>query len=233
MAVDVPSDSTVLAFAGQARVDVLDHEYFDVRSLTLDEPMTGIVHADGLALLWSDGSGHDAYRLDLETNTLTEYRLQNPAVQMLVAPTREYAVALTRPEGGAAAGAEGLYDQSPGLEILDLRPDRDDTLPYLLEGQGLGAAFVATDTTLSTLVLQQGVDYLYSLDLYTLDSERIGLSAPPLAIGAVPDGPFFVTQDDSLGLVSFYDPANGDVTEVAGFAGHLVLEGAPFDPEAW
>ena len=53
-----------------------------------------------------------------------------------------------------------------------------------------------------------------------------------LAIGAVPDGPFFVTQDGSTGLVSFYDPASGDVTEVAGFAAPGFLDGRPFDPEA-
>jgi len=233
MAVDALTDSTVLSFAGQARVDVLDHQFFDVTSIQLDEPSNAIVHDDGLAVLWNRGGGHDAYRLDLETRELTEYRLQNPAVQLLVAPTAEYAVVLTRPEGGAGGGAEGYYDQSPGLEILDLRPDHDDTLPYLLEGQGLGAAFVSTETTLSTLVLQQGVDYLYSLDLYTLESERIAMSAPPVAIGAVPEGPFFVTHSDGLGLVSFYDPTDGDVVEAAGFAAALALEDRPFDPEAY
>ena len=233
MAVDGPTDSTILAFAGQARVDVLDHEYFDVTSLLLDEPMDSILHDEGLAVLWNRSAGHDAYRVDLATRTVTEYRLQNPAVQVLMAPTREYAVALTRAEGGAGTGAEGLYDQSPGLEILDLREDHDETLPYLLEGQGLGAAFVATDTSLSTIELQEGADYLYSLDLYTLEAERIALSEPPLAIGAVPEGPFFVTQDDSTGLVSFYDPASGDVTEVAGFAAPGFLDGRPFDPEAF
>ena len=90
--------------------------------------------------------------------------------------------------------------------------------PYLLEGPGVGLTWIATESSLRALVLQEGVDYLYQLDLYTRDAEEIELGAPPVDIGTVPDGPFFITHDDGLGLISFLDPETGDITEVAGFA---------------
>ncbi len=232
MAVDAATDQTVFTFAGQARVDVLEHTYFEAASLPLDEPMHRILLEDGMALLWNDAGGHDAYRLDLATLGLVEYRLENPAVQLHLAPTHEFALALTRPEGGAAGGAGGLYDQSPGMQILDLRTDRGTSVPYLLEGQGIGAAFIATDTDLSALVLQRDVRTLYALDLYTNDVSALDLADRPLAIGTVPDGPFYITHDNGLGLVSFYDPATGALREVSGFATLGILDGRPARTES-
>jgi len=211
MAVDSTADKTVLTYGGAAQVEVLEHTYFDTELVQLDEPMNQIIDAEGLALLWSSGSSRDAYRLDLDSLDLVEYRLQNAASKMVLAPTREYAIALT---------------QNEGMEILDLREGEDDTYPYLLEGQGVGAAFVAGDDSLTALILQQGVDYLYLLDLYTQQPEPVvDFSAPPIAIGTVPDGGFFITHDSGLGLVSFLDPESGDFTEVSGFATLGFLDG--------
>jgi hypothetical protein len=211
MAVDSTTDQTVLTYGSTAQVEILEHSFFDTELVALDEPMNRIINSEGMALLWNRNSGRDAYRLDLESLDLVEYRLQNPAVQMHLAPTREFAIALT---------------QNEGMEILDLREGEDDTFPYLLEGQGVGAAFVAGESSLQALVLQQGVDYLYLLDMYTQQPEPVvDFSAPPIAIGTVPDGGFFITHDSGLGLVSFLDPASGDLEEVSGFAALGFLDG--------
>lgn len=218
MAVSQPMDRTVLVYAGRAVVEVMDHEFFDVEVVDLDEGMDKITLASDFGVLWGTASQHDVYRLDLENNDTVEYRLQNPAVSLHLAPTEEFAVALTRAEGGGGDGVDALYDQNPGMEILDLREGEDETQAFILEGQGLGVAFAADAQNLNALVLQQGVDYLYRLDLYTRQAEEIELSAPPVAIGSMPDGQFFITHDRALGLVSFLDPTNGKITEVAGFA---------------
>ncbi|MBW1877688.1 MAG: hypothetical protein JRJ84_04925 [Deltaproteobacteria bacterium] len=211
MAVDATTDQTVLTYGSAAQVEVMEHTYFDTELIALDEPMNRIINSEGLAVLWNRGSGRDVYRLDLDTLDLVEYRLQNAATQVHLAPTREFAIALT---------------QGEGMEILDLREGEDDTFPYLLEGQGVGAAFVAGEASLTALVLQEGVDYLYLLDLYTQQPEPVvDFSAPPIAIGTVPDGGFFITHDSGLGLVSFLDPASGDFTEVSGFATLGFLDG--------
>lgn len=221
MAVSQEADRTVLVYSGEPVAETLEHELFETESVELDEPMDQITLTGGSALLWSSGGAHDAYRLDLQTGDLVEYRLQNPALSMHLAPgpgggAPEFAVALTRAEGGGGTGVDSLYDQHPGMEIIDLRSDENE--PFLLEGAGLGVAFAADEVLLNALVLQQGIDYLYRLDLYSRTSEEIELSAPPVAIGTLADGRFFITHDRPLGLVSFLDPATGNVLEVGGFA---------------
>ncbi|MCO4747351.1 MAG: hypothetical protein KC912_21305 [Proteobacteria bacterium] len=225
MVVDPGTDRTVLTYGGRARVDVLEHEFFEVDSFTLDEPMNQIAQGEGLAVLYSTNSSYkDVYRLDLATQELVEYRLENPAIELVMAPTEEYAIALTRAEGGVGTGVSGLYDGAPGMEIVDLRPGSNDTYPYLLEAAGLGLSFSATETALHALVLQQGIDYVYQLDLYTGDDQEIALSVPPLAIGSMPDGSFFITQDSAFGRVSFLDPGTGEIQEVEGFALNNLLD---------
>jgi hypothetical protein len=222
MAVDPTADRTLLTYSNTSRAEVMDHSLFETEVLDLDEPMDRILDNEGMALMWRHSAGHDAYRVDLETLDLIEYRLENPATQMHLAPTGEFAVALTRAEGGSS-----LYDNSPGLEILDLREGADDTWPYLLENAGVGAAFVATDTSLDVIVLQQQVDYIYRLDLYTQQPEQIELVAPPVDIGTIPNGPFYITHDDGLGLISFFDPTDNEITTVSGFATLGMLDDVP------
>ena len=215
MSVDADAERTVLVFDKRSKVDVLDHAFFDIETFNLDEAMDQIAAGNGYAVLWNNNEKHDVYRLDLNTAELVEYRLQNPAIDLEIAPGGEFAVALTRPENGFGRGVEGIYDASPGMEILDLRDD--NTQPFLLEGQGLGVAFSASDTELHALVLQEGQDYLYQLDLYTGVAIEIGLSKPPVSIGSMDDGTFYITHASGLGLVSFLDPLTGEVTEIGGF----------------
>jgi hypothetical protein len=206
----------VFVYGGEPVVELMDHRFFDVDRIPLDEPMDHIALTPDTAVLYGTGNQHDVYRVDLESGNVTEYRLQNPTVRLELAPTNEFAVALTRAEGGGGDGVDALYDEHPGMEIVDLRSD--ETTPFVLEGLGLGVAFSAGDTTLNALVLQDGIDYLYRLDLYTLEAEEIEVSAPPVEIGEMPDGRFYVTHDRALGLVSFLDPDTGRIVEVSGFA---------------
>jgi hypothetical protein len=216
MAVNEATDRTVLVYNSGSVVDVLEHEFFDIDTFNLDEPMRRIANGSTFSLLWSDANEHDVYRLDLETNVLVEYRLQNPAISMHIAPTEEFAIALTRPENGFNSGIEGLYDSSPGMEIIDL--DDDETQPFLLEGTGLGVSWASTEATLHALILQEGADYVYKLDMYTGRAENIELAEPPLAIGNMNDDTFFITHDIPLGLVTFLDPKTNETREVSGFA---------------
>lgn len=215
MAVLEGSDRTVLVYESAALADVVEHERFDVESLVLDEPMTDIIEATNFNLLYATNNQLDVYRLDIETiddavtYDLIEYRLQAAAQSMHLAPSEDFAIALTN---------AGYLGGSFGMEILDLRPDSDETYPYALEGRGVGLAFSETEDTVHALLLQQDVDYLFQMDLYTGDAEQIDLSAPPVAIGSMPSGEFYITHDIGTGLVTFLDPATGNTTEAAGFA---------------
>ncbi|NCG19723.1 MAG: hypothetical protein GWP91_12010, partial [Rhodobacterales bacterium] len=216
--VNVVQDRTLLVYGSNATVDVLDHDLFDIETFSLDEAMNSIHSGSNFGLLYSTGNQHDAYRIDLETSELTEYRLQNPATSMSVSPTEEFAIALTRPENGFGEGLNGLYDSHPGMEILHLTSDNTD--PFILEGEGLGVAWSVGESSLHALILQKSVDYLYQLDMYTGRPEELELQAPPVAIGTLPDadGTFFITHQEPLGLITFLDPISGKTTEVVGFA---------------
>ena len=53
--------------------------------------------------------------------------------------------------------------------------------------------------------------------MYTGRPEELTLDQPALGIGAIPDGPFYITHQSTLGQVTFLDPISGQRTEVAGF----------------
>lgn len=222
---EIHNDRTVVVYEKGNMVDVLEHQYFDVESISLDEPMSGVISGNAFALLYTDKGGHDAYLLDLESTDLLEYRLENPAVSMHLAPTEEFAIALTRAENGMGTGIGGLYDQSPGMEILDLTGDKAKSRAYLLEGQGVGLAFSATETDLHALVLQKDVEYLYQLNLYTGAENTLKMSAPATHIGSLPDGQFYITHESHLGLITFFNPSTGEFNEASGF-GALGLNGS-------
>lgn len=210
MAVSNAVDRTFFSFDWTNTLDIMDHDYFDVESITLDEPMSRIDLTDNYALLSSENGYRDMYKVgfDLSNETptfdLTEYRLQGVPNTLELAPSGEFAVALT--------------DNATQMEIVDLRLGSDNVYPYALESQGIAVAFSQADDGLSLLLLQSGLDYLFSLNLYTNQAEELDLSSPAVDIGALSDGTFFITHDVASGLVTFYDPTTGNQTEVAGFA---------------
>ncbi|MEN0066126.1 MAG: hypothetical protein AAGA48_28555 [Myxococcota bacterium] len=222
------ADRTVLVYDDSPVVEVMEHGFFTVDRLDLDEPMNQITTTGGLALLWGDDDQHDLYALDLATQQLTEYSIQNPAISLHPAPGGEFAIAMTRPESGVTSGSvDALYDANPGMEVLDLA--REESVPFLLEGRGIGVAFVADETSLNALILQEGIDYLQSYDLLTGALAQIDLSAPPVTIGSLPDASlFWITHNNALGLVSFFNPQSGELIEVSGFAATGLLDPIQF-----
>lgn len=219
LAVQPQHDRTVLVYGDTPEVEVLDHAFFDLTTLRLDEPMTRVLQGEHFALLYGTSGQHDVYRLDVGTHQLVEYRIENPVASLHLAPTEDFAIALTSPEGW---GDGSLYDRSPGMEIIDL--NHSDTQPFLLEGQGLGVAWSQSDTRLVALVLQEGVDYLHQLDLYTGRAEQLELAQPPVTIGTMPDGDFYITHENRLGLISFMDPDTNELVEVVGFAAIGIID---------
>ena len=209
-------DRTVMVYSQASVFEVLSHDSFDLELYDLDEPMNAIIEGDGYALLYNTSTYyHDAYRFDFDTNELVEYRLENTVASMHLSPDGLFAIALTRPEGVAGGtGVSGTYDLSPGMEVIDLTGD--DTTPFLLQGMGVGVAFTETKAGTETLVLQEGVEFLYRL-APTGEVAEVSLSRSPRSIGGLPDGTFYITHDSALGLISFYDPVSDEIVEIGGF----------------
>ncbi|MCB9760416.1 MAG: hypothetical protein H6739_11310 [Alphaproteobacteria bacterium] len=217
--VDANADRTLMVFGDDNRVDILEHAYFEVQEVALDEPTTRIVQGDTFALLFNDSGRndtHDLYRLDPLTTELVEYRLENPAASVALSPEQDYAVAITRPEGGFIDGLEGFYDANWGLEIVDLNGTR--TIALVAEAEPVGLAFAEGDGPPTALVLVDGVDDLLRLDLSNGDAAPVELVDTPLGIGAFGDGGYYITHDAALGLVSFLDPTTDTLTPIGGFA---------------
>lgn len=208
-------DATLLVYGSALALDIIDHARFERRTLTLEEPMDQIAGNDEMALLSSTRGNKDLYRFRFSDQRLFEYRTQNPPLDVTLADSGEFAVVLTSQESGT-----GFYDGRPGMEVLDLRDDQDDAIPYALDGVGLGTAFVGTEA----FVLQDGVDYLWRSDVSTGLADTIDLIAAPRAIGRLGDQ-LYVTHDVSMGLVTLFDPETNTQTSVEGFALTGILDG--------
>lgn len=232
MAVDSYADRTALVFSNQAQVDILEHAYFDVQSVELDEPCNAIAETDeGWAVLYNDSaSTHDVYLLELETGDLVEYRVANPVLSLQLTDDYSYAVALLRQEwDSSATGIDAYYDEHWGLSIIDLSDD--DNVDLVLESQPVGLAFATSDAgSPYALLLLEGIDTLVQVDLWSAQVSEVELPAPPTGIGALPDGQFYITHQAALGLISFLSPGSTELDQVVGgFAGEGLFEDDSLD----
>jgi DNA-binding beta-propeller fold protein YncE len=212
VAVNALNDRTVVVFAGRAAVDLIDHAFFDVDSIALDEPMRHIIDLGEQDLLWSHTGPRDVYRLDVATGNVVEYRMQSSPSAVHVAPGGSHAVIFTAGSGsGALAGL-------PGMEIIDLQDDRGRSTPYLLESPGVAVAWNDEAAGVRAMILQADAEYVYDLDLITGAANELPLPAPPTGLWRVPGGGFAMSLDASMGRVVFTDATGVETGQAEGFA---------------
>lgn len=213
MAVDPARDQTIFTYARRPLIEVLDHERFELRTVQLEEPAQHIELGPDHALLWSESS-RDVVRIALDTLRVDEVRLNFLPTRLEVAPERDFAVTL-------ASEASGR------LELIDLRETDGripgEARPFGLDGRGLDVAFASEAEGTRLLLLQEGVDTLYALSWPSLQVEAVDLPEPPVRLGTLADGTFWITHNDALGLVSFL-PASGELVSVADFAAYGVFD---------
>jgi hypothetical protein len=211
--VDTASDRTLIVSSGARALGSMDHLFFEVESIELDEPANRLLGGDGLALLYYEGASYkDVVLFDTTTKELTEFRAENPVMDMYLTSDRSYAVATLQTESGG-----NFLDQYYGLQIFDLA-DRSDPIALALQSNPVGFALTEREDGAYALLLLDGVDKLLSVDLVTAQDEEIELEAAPLGIAAIPEGGFVVTHPSGMGLLSFVDPTTGTVTTAQGYA---------------
>lgn len=216
--VDTVNDRTIIVYSNKAQVDVLEHAYFETTGFELDEPASAILATGDQNLLYNPGSSyHDVYRFNVALGSLDSYRAENPVETMYATEDGTMAVATTRPESSYSDGVSGFYDAYYGLSIFDLTTDRTPAA-LALESAPVGVQLVSEGGVNTAFVLLAGLDELVQVDLATGASSSLKLAAPPVGITAVPDGPFVVSHESALGLLSFYDVATGEVVSAANFA---------------
>jgi len=211
---------TLIAYSSLSQVDVLDMGTGELQEpIDLEVPTTSILTGDGFAVLYNTttDSVHDVYRVDLETTELTVYVVDNPVDEMRLNEGGNFAVGILRPENASGSSLDQYQDQRWGLAVVDLTSN--DSVSLVVESQPVGLELIEDDQTTFALILMQDVDTLLQVDLaHPSVAEPIELPAGPTGIGTLPDGRFYITHDDGLGLISFLDPSNGKLDSTAGFA---------------
>jgi hypothetical protein len=214
------SSQTVIVYASRAQVDLMENEYFEVESVALDDPMTSILNGDGFVVLYNQAAStsvRDVYRVDLDTHVVTEFVMGNPVSSMQLTDDGRFAVSVLRPENSSGGGVDGEQDERWGLGVVDLQSDKEVSL--VTESEPVGLALVESEGTTFALLLLESVEYALLLDLQNLGAiTTIDLPEPPTGIGDLADGRFYITHSSRFGLVSFLDPATGDITSASGFA---------------
>lgn len=219
--VDSATDQTAVVYAGQAQVDVIDHDAsFLVESVELETPVTEITALETGVLLYNDANDgvKYLYRLDMEDLELTPYVVTNPVNEVMISDSGRYALAVLRPtQSWGGSSADDYTASHYGLGVLTL--DDDDALSVTLTGTPVGVALVDAADTTYALVLVEGEEELLMLDLASPSMlETVAMPAPATGIGTMPDGRFWITHDEELGMVSFLEPETRALESVGGFA---------------
>jgi len=211
---------TLIAYADLPRVDVLDEDTLELREpFELEEPVTNMLITPTSSVMYNrqNDNAKDVYDIDLNTYEITEYRVANPLDSLQLAPGEEYAVGILRPEYDSGTDLDRYQDEHWGLAVIDLVGKQETSL--VLEHEPVGVALLNRDEETYALVLMQGHEHLLQVQLSepTFFTE-VELEAPPIQIGDMVDGRFYITHDASLGMVSFLDPSTGNITTTGGFA---------------
>lgn len=211
---------TLIAYAGAPQVDVLDQDLLELREpFVLEEPVTDLLVTPTSALMYNrqQDSVKDVYHVDLATYEISEFRVANPLDELQLSPGLDFAVGTLRPENDSGNDLDAYQDSRWGLAIIDLVDQQETSL--VLEAEPVGLALLERDGTTYALVLMDGIEHVIQVNLQepTFFAE-VELAAPPIGIGQLASGQFYITHDAALGLVSFLDPQTGDLSIASGFA---------------
>ena len=225
LAVDDSCDCTVIAYRNDRQLDLLFHEDFSRRIFEVDERAESLVAGDGVVLAFDRDGGHDVYAIDLENEEVTEYVVANPVSEAWIDPSGVYGVGLMVPDNSSSFDDEvaAYADARYGLAVLELGDDEARNL--VLEGIPQKLGLVATEASTFVLVLLEGDDEALLIDLAAPQPPGvIELVAPPVDMGTLADGRFWISHESPLGAVTLIDPlAPGEQVLLEDFAARGVL----------
>ena len=215
---------SVFVFDSSSKAVILDHGALatlnssSLDSVSLEQPSNKSILGSGFALLYNDANQYvrDVYRLDLETQELTEYVMENPLSRLELTGSGRYAVGIMTPEDDYSSD---YADSRWGISVLDM--ESDDTVNLVAAARPIGVELVEDENTSYALVLMEGVEFVLKMNLSDpLAASKIELPAPPVAIGSMQtaEGHFVISHDFALGMISTLDPKTETLQTVSGFA---------------
>jgi hypothetical protein len=222
--VDNTSSKSVFVFDSNSKAVILDHGSLatlnnnSIEEVSLEEPSNKSILGSGFAVLYNDSNDyvHDVYRLDLETQELTEYVMENPISDLELTDSGRFAVGIMRPESN---GSGDYADSRWGISVLEM--ESDDSVNLVAEARPIGVELVEDENTSYALVLMEGVEFVLKMDLSDpLGAQKIDLPAAPVSIGSIQtaEGHFVISHDVKMGMISTLDPKTETLKTVSGFA---------------
>lgn len=218
---DLSPDGRSLAVVarGAQELWVLDatNPYGEATVLPFDSAYGSVLYTgDGSrAILYTNASLLASYAVwDTTTGTIDEQSLVKPVATMGASPTGGSLLVFHTREDAAGADPDSPFAGKWALTLIDLDDLRQN--PMLLPAEP--ASYATSDDGRYGFFVMEGEDFLEVLDFETLLYTEIALKSPPVHLGVLPGGETaWVSQDHSLGRLSFYDPAADALDTITGF----------------
>lgn len=151
---------------------------------------------------------------DLASGTVTERSLVKPVKSMGVSETGSSLLVFHTLDDAEGADTTSPFYDEWALTLVDLDDFR--TNPLVLDAEPAGWA--TSDDGKWGFFILDGLDYLEVLNFETLLYDEIHLPSEPVHLGVLPEGnTAWVSQDHSLGRISFYEPESGTFDTITGF----------------
>lgn len=170
---------------------------------------------EGKAILYTNAQRLTTYGVwDLGTGVVTERSLVKPVASVGVSPTGGSLLVFHTRENADDADPESPFYSKWAITLVDLDDFR--TNPLVLDAEPL--SFATSDDGRWGFFVMDGQSYLEVLDFETLLYDEIPLPSEPVHLGVLPGSTTaWVSQEHSLGRISFYEPASRSLDTITGF----------------
>ena len=173
-------------------------------------------------ILYTTASAVDRYATwDLATGAITLRSLVKPVSTMAVTPDGASLLVFHTLADAPGADTSSPFYGHYALTMVSLADFRSN--PLKLPAEPIG--YSNSDSGRYGYFIMDKQDFLEALDYDTLLYEQIPLKSDPVYVGVMPDldtadgkePPAWVSQEHSLGRISFYNPDDGSFQTITGF----------------
>jgi len=207
-------------------VDTTDPIHTPVDTLDLPEGVTlgSVVMAPSgdKAILYTTAVLEAKYATwDLGTDEITVRSLVKPVAGMAVTPTGESLLVFHTKDDAVDADPNSPFHNKWAISLIDLDDFRSN--PLLLPSEPIGYANALSG--LRGYLIMDGLRSLSVLRYDTLLYDDYSLRSVPVHLGVLPDldledgdePPAWISQEHSLGRISFFDPDDASMETITGF----------------
>ncbi len=205
----------------------------DIVAIPGNQPLGSVVLGpDGSAVLYTTAGSVGRYATwQVGTEDIELHPLPKPVTSLARTPTGDSLFVEHGPDDNSDGSTPTPYQGKPAISLVSLVDFRANTLR--LDDAPLGLAN-SGDGRLGYLILEDQ-PYLEILDYRSLIYTELRLRSVPVHVGVLPDldtsdgdqPPAWVSQEHTLGRLSFYDPDDDTLETITGFELNAAIEERP------